>query len=426
VEWRREADSEAGRQAETATSHTESQSGEAVSNSTRSSPGVLVLCGEMQSRVRALRRPTSGRREYGQPWSLIQQRLYLRYTVPVKEIQFLCTDVYLLKRQWKLMEKYFPNVSDATLENSLGHSSQAAMELLALDALADSEGLSSDQTQADLPLGSKPTTSQSVSAASPPGFKTAYQRTVRDGRWMERCSPVEYGGQGLPISLSVLTNEILATASLSVSLLMVYHPAPPPLLSSSPDPPPESIRGGNSDDRSARLSATEGTLPPSPCLWQMDSCSVRDRTSSRLRPLSGHSPSPPHLTSPRSSREQSQLREGATCYPGPRPSSPLVTTTFRRTLSTSSSPTSPTPPRLPGRRCSSFPNSGLCLPTATPPRPLPRAQRPATESLSSRLRCSPSLPLLTSPPLPPSESHGAPGHPSLRALLPERRGLSAR
>jgi hypothetical protein len=159
---------------------------------------LLVLCVVMQR--------LSSPRRLGRPWILLQQRLYLRYTIPSKEIQFLCSNVYHLKRQWRLMEKYFPNANDGTLDKFLGKSAYAAHALLPFDALADSEG---EEQPA-------------VVAGSPPGLKSVYQRIIGDGEWLELCSPVEYGGQNLPASLSVLTNEILASASLSVSVIMVW------------------------------------------------------------------------------------------------------------------------------------------------------------------------------------------------------------
>merc|ERR1711935_971531 len=47
---------------------------------------------------------------------------------------------------------------------------------------------------------------------TPPGFKEAYDQ-YREGGWQAMSSPEDMGGQGLPMSLSLLTSEMFATAN---------------------------------------------------------------------------------------------------------------------------------------------------------------------------------------------------------------------
>lgn len=49
---------------------------------------------------------------------------------------------------------------------------------------------------------------------TPPGFKAAYQTYV-EGGWPAICGDPEHGGQGLPHSVGVLTEEILCTANMA-------------------------------------------------------------------------------------------------------------------------------------------------------------------------------------------------------------------
>lgn len=52
---------------------------------------------------------------------------------------------------------------------------------------------------------------------TPDGFREAYQLFVESG-WPALASPVEVGGQGLPVSLGVVMNELLGTANWSWSM----------------------------------------------------------------------------------------------------------------------------------------------------------------------------------------------------------------
>ena len=52
---------------------------------------------------------------------------------------------------------------------------------------------------------------------TPKGFREAYASSV-DGGWIGMSAPTEYGGQGLPSTLTVAINEFLASANLAFSM----------------------------------------------------------------------------------------------------------------------------------------------------------------------------------------------------------------
>nr|WP_170303927.1 acyl-CoA dehydrogenase [Sphingosinicella humi] len=59
---------------------------------------------------------------------------------------------------------------------------------------------------------------------TPPGFKEAYGAYV-EGGWGTLTGPTEYGGQGLPLSLSSVVMEDLGSANMAFSLIMMLSPA---------------------------------------------------------------------------------------------------------------------------------------------------------------------------------------------------------
>jgi alkylation response protein AidB-like acyl-CoA dehydrogenase len=57
----------------------------------------------------------------------------------------------------------------------------------------------------------------------PPGFSEAYQAYV-EGGWGTLAGPVEYGGQGLPLTLATVVMEDLGAANMAFSLIMMLTP----------------------------------------------------------------------------------------------------------------------------------------------------------------------------------------------------------
>src|SRR5947208_17129830 len=52
---------------------------------------------------------------------------------------------------------------------------------------------------------------------TPKGFKEAYRQMV-EGGWVGISVPTEYGGQGLPATMTMIVNEMLASANMAFAM----------------------------------------------------------------------------------------------------------------------------------------------------------------------------------------------------------------
>jgi alkylation response protein AidB-like acyl-CoA dehydrogenase len=123
------------------------------------------------------------------------------YTAPVEDVLFLLNDVFHIERQNNL-----PGFADATpdvVEAILVESGKLCSEVLfPLNARGDAQGC---------------TRHEDGRVTTPDGFKEAYRQLV-DGGWIGLSCPVEYGGQGLPATLTTVVNEFLASSNLAFSM----------------------------------------------------------------------------------------------------------------------------------------------------------------------------------------------------------------
>src|SRR6201995_789877 len=107
------------------------------------------------------------------------------YKAPVEDVNFLFNDVFQIDRYDNL-----PGFSDASAdvrEAILGEAAKLCEQVLQpLNRTGDLEACVRHDD------GSVPT---------PKGFKEAYKQ-VTEGGWLGLSAPVEYGGQGLPITLT--------------------------------------------------------------------------------------------------------------------------------------------------------------------------------------------------------------------------------
>src|SRR5207247_4736447 len=55
------------------------------------------------------------------------------------------------------------------------------------------------------------------SVTTPKGFKQAFKQ-VAEGGWLGLSAPAEYGGQGLPVTLSQVVTEFQSAGNLAVSM----------------------------------------------------------------------------------------------------------------------------------------------------------------------------------------------------------------
>ena len=123
------------------------------------------------------------------------------YKAPVEDVTFLLNDVFQIDRYDNL-----PGFSDASAdvrEAILNEAASLAEEVLQpLNRTGDLEGC---------------TRHDDGSVTTPKGFKDAF-RQVAEGGWLSLSAPVDYGGQGLPVTLSQAVNEFQIAANMAFSM----------------------------------------------------------------------------------------------------------------------------------------------------------------------------------------------------------------
>ena len=123
------------------------------------------------------------------------------YKAPVDDALFLLNDVFHIDRYGNL-----PGFSDASpdvVEAVLREAAKFSEEVLTpLNRVGDKEGC---KRGAD------------GSVTTPTGFKEAYKQII-DGGWIGISVPAEYGGQGLPATMTVMVNEFLCSANMAFAM----------------------------------------------------------------------------------------------------------------------------------------------------------------------------------------------------------------
>ncbi len=123
------------------------------------------------------------------------------YKAPVEDTLFLLNDVFQ-------MEKYgnLPGFSDASpdvVEAVLGEAAKLSEEVLTpLNRVGDHEGC---------------TRHGDGRVTTPTGFKDAFKQVV-EGGWIGISVPQEFGGQGLPATMTVAVNEFFCSANMAFAM----------------------------------------------------------------------------------------------------------------------------------------------------------------------------------------------------------------
>jgi 3-(methylsulfanyl)propanoyl-CoA dehydrogenase len=123
------------------------------------------------------------------------------YKAPLEDVHFLLNDVFQIDRYDNL-----PGFSDASAdvrEAILAEAAKLSEEVLQpLNRVGDLEGC---------------IRRDDGSVTTPKGFKEAF-RQVAEGGWLGLSAPAEYGGQGLPVTLSQAVNEFQMSANMAFSM----------------------------------------------------------------------------------------------------------------------------------------------------------------------------------------------------------------
>ena len=123
------------------------------------------------------------------------------YKAPVEDVTFLLNDVFQIDRYDNL-----PGFTDASAdvrEAILGEAAKLSEEVLQpLNRVGDLEGCKRHDDG---------------SVTTPRGFKEAF-RQVAEGGWLGLSAPAEYGGQGLPVTLSQAVNEFQCSANMAFTM----------------------------------------------------------------------------------------------------------------------------------------------------------------------------------------------------------------
>src|SRR5438445_492714 len=123
------------------------------------------------------------------------------YKAPLEDVSFLLNDVFQIDRYDNL-----PGFTDASAdvrEAILGEAAKLSEEVLQpLNRTGDIEGCKRHDDG---------------SVSTPKGFKEAF-RQVAEGGWLGLSAPTEYGGQGLPVTLSQAVTEFQSSANMAFSM----------------------------------------------------------------------------------------------------------------------------------------------------------------------------------------------------------------
>ncbi len=123
------------------------------------------------------------------------------YKAPVDDALFLLNDVFHLDRYGNL-----PGFADASPD---------IVEAVLREAAKFSEGVLTPLNRVGDTEGCKRNADGSVT--TPTGFKDAY-RQMAEGGWIGISVPSEFGGQGLPATLTELVNEFLCSANMAFAM----------------------------------------------------------------------------------------------------------------------------------------------------------------------------------------------------------------
>src|SRR2546421_5947135 len=129
------------------------------------------------------------------------------YKAPVEDVKFLLNDVFHMERYGNM-----PGFADATpdvVAAILEQAAKFAEEVVTpLNRVGDLESC---------------TRHPDGSVTTPKGFKEAYRQMI-DGGWVGISVPTEYGGEGLPATMTTIRSQVIRSAQLPFSMYVRVTP----------------------------------------------------------------------------------------------------------------------------------------------------------------------------------------------------------
>jgi len=123
------------------------------------------------------------------------------YKAPVDDTLFLLNDVFHMERYGNISG--FADASPDVVEAILSEAAKFAEEVVTpLNRVGDAEGC---------------TRHSDGKVTTPKGFKDAYKQVV-EGGWIGISIPAEFGGQGLPATLTQVVNEFMSSANMAFAM----------------------------------------------------------------------------------------------------------------------------------------------------------------------------------------------------------------
>src|SRR4029079_13895636 len=144
---------------------------------------------------------------------LAGERIMPTYKAPVDDALFLLHDVLHIHR-YRHLPGFFRTIRSANLPG-FSDASPDVVEAVLREAAKCSEEVLTPLNRVGDKEGCKRAADGSV--ATPTGFKDAYKQII-DGGWIGISVPAEYGGQGLPATMTVMVNEFLCSANMAFAM----------------------------------------------------------------------------------------------------------------------------------------------------------------------------------------------------------------
>lgn len=124
----------------------------------------------------------------------------MNYQAPLEEFNFLLNTFFDIKSS--SYEQVFKNLDSEIISTILNEGKRLSEEVLApINQVGDL----------------KPAKLNGTNVECPPGFIEAY-RAIKDGGWIGISGDPQFGGMGLPITLTTCLNEMMSSACLSLAL----------------------------------------------------------------------------------------------------------------------------------------------------------------------------------------------------------------